>query len=102
MFTPPGMDRRHFMKHMATASMTLPMLGWMNAVQAQRSKGKAAKNKSMILLWMGGGPSTIDIWDLKPGSKNAGEFKPIKTSVSGIDICEHMPSVAKQMKHLAV
>jgi hypothetical protein len=51
---------------------------------------------------MGGGPSTIDIWDMKPDSKNAGEFKPKKTSVSGIEICEHMPSVAKQMKHLAI
>ena len=40
---------------------------------------------------MGGGPSTIDIWDLKPGASTGGEFEPIATDVSGIQISEHMP-----------
>src|SRR5205807_6653129 len=55
-----------------------------------------------IGLWMSGGPSHMDTWDLKPESTNAGDFKPIKTSALGIQICEHLPTVAKQMKHLSI
>src|SRR3954451_9377039 len=52
---------------------------------------------------MSGGPSHMDTWDLKPDSeKNGGEFKPIDTSAPGLKICEHLPTVAKQMKHLSV
>ena len=50
---------------------------------------------------MGGGPSHMDTWDLKPESeKNGGDFKPIQTSAPGVMISEHLPLVAKQMKHL--
>ena len=53
------------------------------------------------MLWMGGGPSHLDIWDLKPDSeKNGGPFKPIDTSAPGVKITEHLPKVAKQMHHL--
>lgn len=102
MWNPEPPTRRHFLKHVAGLS-ALAVPG-MNFMQALRAAGPTLKkqNKSLIILWMGGGPSTIDIWDLKPGSPNAGEFKPIKTSVSGIEICEHMPNVAKQMKNLAL
>lgn len=96
-----GMTRRHFVKHMTAASMTLPMLNWMNSLHAARAKGTLDKSRSMILLWMAGGPSTIDIWDLKPGSPNGGEFKPIATTGAG-QICEHLPRLAKQMKHLNI
>ena len=44
--------------------------------------------KACILLWMSGGPPTIDIWDLKPGSKNGGEFQPISTK-GDMQISEH-------------
>src|SRR5262245_3475940 len=94
--------RRHFLKHVAGMSaLTIPGMSFVQSLQAAAPTLKK-QNKSLIILWMGGGPSTIDIWDMKPESKNAGEFKPKKTSVSGIEICEHMPSVAKQMKHLAI
>jgi uncharacterized protein (DUF1501 family) len=59
------------------------------------------RRKSAILLWMSGGPSTIDIWDLKPDSENGGPFKPIETS-GELQICEHLPQLAEQMHHLAV
>ncbi len=99
----PMLDRRHFLRHLSTASMTLPMAGWINSLHAAQKagKGKGAAKKSMILLWMAGGPSTIDIWDLKPGSKNGGEFKPISTTGAG-QICEHMPKTAQVMKYLNI
>lgn len=59
------------------------------------------RGKSAILLWMGGGPSTIDLWDLKPGAATGGPFQPIATSGSG-QICEHLPLLAKQMHHMAI
>ena len=57
--------------------------------------------KSAILLWMGGGPSTIDLWDLKPGSATGGPFKPISTS-GDMQICEHLPMIAQQMHHMSI
>src|SRR5262249_52425850 len=59
-------------------------------------------NKSLIILWMGGGPATIDIWDLKQGRPTGGEFAPIDTTADGVQICEHMPLVAQEMRHLTV
>ncbi len=99
--TPHGMSRRHFMRHLAGASaMTIPALTFGNAIRANAATMQ--KNaKSAILLWMGGGPSTMDIWDLKPGSSTGGPFRPIRTS-GDVEISEHMPMTAKVMHHLAI
>lgn len=98
---PAGMSRRHFMKHLAGASaMALPAIGFTNALQANADELKK-KHKACIMLWMGGGPSTMDIWDLKPGATTGGEFSPISTS-GDVQICEHMPMMAKQMHHMAI
>src|SRR5947209_7797972 len=98
----PLFNRRHFLKHMAGMSlMALPAFHFVQALRAAAPALKK-KNKSLIVLWMSGGPSHMDTWDLKPDSTNAGDFKPIKTSAEGIEICQHLPSVAKQMKHLSI
>jgi hypothetical protein len=100
--TPSGMSRRHFLGHLATSAMTVPAIQFMTAMQAN-AEAVRKSNKSLILLWMGGGPSHMDTWDLKPESeKNGGEFKPIDTSAPGIQICEHLPTVAQQFKHLNI
>ncbi|MFN7449038.1 MAG: DUF1501 domain-containing protein [Pirellula sp.] len=99
--TPMGMSRRHFMSHMAGAATMLGSslsLGHSLRVHADTLK---ANRKSCILLWMGGGPSSMDIWDLKPGTDNGGPFKPISTS-GDVQISEHMPMMAKQMHHMAI
>lgn len=96
-----GMNRRHFMQHMATAAATLPAMNFLSHVQANAATVQA-KRKACILLWMSGGPPTIDIWDLKPGSKNGGEFQPINTAASGVQICEHMPETAKVFDDLSL
>ena len=96
-----GMDRRHFMQHMATAAATIPALNFLSHVQASAPALKANK-KACILMWMSGGPPTIDIWDLKPGSKNGGEFKPIDTAAPGVQISEHMPETAKVFDNLSL
>jgi uncharacterized protein (DUF1501 family) len=89
------------MQHMAGASaLAVPALtmGHTLNVNAQDLK---KRRKSAILLWMGGGPSTMDIWDLKPGAVTGGPFKQIGTS-GDAQISEHMPLMAKQMHNMAI
>ncbi|MBC8289727.1 MAG: DUF1501 domain-containing protein [Planctomycetes bacterium] len=94
------MPRRHFLQHAAAAATIVPTLQFIDHVQANAATLKK-KNKSCILMWMGGGPPTIDIWDLKPTSKNGGEFKPIGTA-GDLQISEHMPMTAQVMDNLSV
>ena len=96
-----GMNRRHFLQHMATAAATIPAMNFLSHVQANAATIKA-NQKACILMWMGGGPPTIDIWDLKPGSKNGGDFKPVPTTAPGVQISEHMPKTAQVMDHLSI
>lgn len=97
-----GMSRRHFLKHVAGYSlMALPGIQFLRTLQANAQELRR-NNKSVIIMWMGGGPATIDIWDLKPNRPTGGEFRPIQTSASGVQICEHMPNTARQMHHLAI
>jgi hypothetical protein len=96
-----GMTRRHFLEHLAGASaLMLPAISFTNALAANTAELKK-RGKAVILLWMNGGPATIDIWDLKPGASTGGPFKPISTS-GDVQICEHMPQMAKQMHHMAI
>ncbi len=62
------------------------------------------RNKSVIMIWMRGGPSHIDSYDMKPNApaEIRGEFRPIPTNVTGIQICEHMPRQARIMDKLAI
>ena len=79
----------------------MSLSGWLK-VLASRAASTGAKHKSCILLWMDGGSSHKDTFDLKPGTKDGGEFKPISTNVPGIQISEHFPKLARQMNHAAI
>ena len=99
---PSGMSRRHFLSHLAgAAALAGPAASFTSSILANAADLRK-RHKSAILLWMGGGPSTIDIWDLKPGAPTGGPFKQIGTSADGVAICEHMPLMARQMHHLAI
>ncbi|MBX9678243.1 MAG: DUF1501 domain-containing protein [Gemmataceae bacterium] len=96
------MDRRHFMKHVAGYSLlALPGMQFIRNIQANAQELRR-NNKSVIVMWMGGGPATIDIWDLKPGRPTGGDFRPIQTDAPGVMISEHMKETAKVMKNLAI
>ena len=98
---PRGMTRRHFVQHLLGASaMTIPALTLGQTIRANAQQLKKNR-KSAILLWMSGGPSAMDIWDLKPGANTGGPFKTIATS-GDAEICEHMPKLAKHMHHMAI
>jgi hypothetical protein len=99
--TPSGMSRRHFLSHLAGASaLTIPALTLGHSLRTHAAQLKK-NHKSAILLWMSGGPSTIDIWDLKPGASTGGPFKQISTA-GDVQICEHMPMTAKVMDKLSI
>lgn len=98
---PHGMTRRHFMSHLAGASsLAIPALTLGHSLRTHAADLKKNR-KAAILLWMSGGPSTMDIWDLKPGAPTGGQFKPISTA-GDVQICEHMPMTAKVMDRLSI
>ncbi|MBL8817500.1 MAG: DUF1501 domain-containing protein [Planctomyces sp.] len=69
-----------------------------------QQKTRPARAKACILLFMWGGPAHQDTWDLKPKApaEIPGEFNPIATNVSGIEICEHFPLLAQRAHQLAI
>src|SRR5262245_61359756 len=99
-----GLHRRNFLKIGAFgAGLTLADQLRLKATAAPA--GSTSKPmKSAIMIYLPGGPSHIDTYDLKPNApaEFRGEFKPISTNVAGIDICEHFPMQAKMMDKLSV
>lgn len=97
-------SRRSVLKigSLGIGGMTLPNL--LRAHQAAAAEGKPVRKKSVILVWLAGGPSHLDMYDLKPTAPTEvrGEFRPVPTSVSGIQISEHLPLQAQMMDRLAV
>ena len=73
--------------------------GWLKAL-AEETANDPKRQRACILLWMTGGPSQMDTFDLKPGHKNGGSIKPIETAVPGVKISEHLPKLAKMMQHV--
>ena len=98
-----GLNRRNFLKIGAFgAGLTLAeMLSQKAHATVTR---QSTSQKQAIMVYLGGGPSHMDMWDLKPDapSEYRGEFRPIATNVPGIQICEHMPLQARMMDKLAV
>src|SRR5947209_6442721 len=96
-----GVSRRSFLKA-GVLGLTGLTLG--DVLRARAAAGEAAKDTSVILIWKGGGPSHIDMWDLKPEApaEYRGDFKAISTNVAGIQIGEHLPLSAKQMDKFAI
>ena len=84
------------------AGLSLPMLLQSRAEGTQEAHNRRAT--SVIQIWLSGGPSQIDMWDMKPEMplEIRGPFKPISTSAPGIHICEHMPLQAAMMEKFAI
>jgi len=96
--------RRQSLSVGATAfGLTLPQLLCSESRSSQSATQKP-KAKSVIILYLSGGPSQLDMWDMKPNAPEEirGTFKPISTTVPGIQICEHMPRMAKLAHQLTI
>jgi hypothetical protein len=98
-------SRRAFLSHsLAVGSGSL--LGTTGAIHAldEDSVNAALKGtgKSVILLWLAGGPSQFETWDPKPGRSTGGPFAAIPTSVPGVHVSELMPKMARRMHKVTV
>ena len=94
-------NRRRFFGLTGSGVLGAGMSHWFTRLAAAQGKALAG-SRHCILLWMPGGPSQTDTFDMKPGHENGGEFKPISTSVPGISFSEHLPQLAKQAENLAI
>jgi len=94
-------SRRQFLRAAALSAAGVSCSGWMPRL-ARAAAGDPARRRHCVLLWMPGGPSQMDTFDLKPGHANGGPFKEIETSVSGLKISEHLPKLAAQAENLAI
>ena len=97
------MLRRDIVKACGLSVATASLSGWLPTLAA-RAAGERNPRKACIVLWMTGGPSHLDTFDLKPDARAEvrGEFRPIATSVPGIQISEHFPRFARLMQHGAI
>src|SRR5262252_6962186 len=96
-----GVSRRNFLRigALGMGGLLLPQV-----LQAESATGVRRSHKAVIMIFLPGGPSHQDMFDLKMDapSEIRGEFKPISTKVAGIQICEHMPRIAAVMDKLTV
>src|SRR5476649_2858579 len=96
MFDSMKLSRREALQLSAAGVVGFSMSGWLEAMANQQANNPQ-RRRSVILLWMNGGPSQMDTFDLKPGHANGGPFREIQTNVPGIRISEHLPRIARHM-----
>lgn len=104
-FAPPSLlskiafNRRDWMRMAAVGLAGSSMSGWLEELAADTVAHKS-RRRSVILLWMSGGPTQLDTFDVKPDHVNGGPLKPISTSVPGMQICETLPKLSQMMEYL--
>lgn len=96
-----GVDRRTFLR---AGGLALGGIGLPELLRAESQSPKGGTKKSIIMVFLSGGPPHQDMVDLKMDapSEIRGEFQPISTAVSGIQICEHLPLLAQRMNSIAI
>jgi hypothetical protein len=96
-----GLSRRSFLR---IGGLALGGLSLAQILRAEEQAGVTRSHKAVIMIFLSGGPPHQDMVDLKPDApaEVRGEFKPIRTRVPGIDICEHLPRLAARMDQFAV
>jgi hypothetical protein len=96
-----GLSRRAFLRvgGLALGGLSLPQL-----LRAEEQAGVSRSHKAVIMIFLSGGPPHQDMVDLKPDApaEVRGEFKPIRTTVPGLDVCEHLPRLAAMMDRFTV
>src|SRR5471030_274995 len=96
-----GLSRRELLKLTAAGFVGTSVSGWLGAM-ADETATNPQRRRSCILLWMNGGPSQMDTFDLKPGHANGGPYRETQTNVPGIRISEHLPRIAQHMDKMAI
>lgn len=94
-------DRRDLLRAMGMGALGTSCARWLPALAAEVAQDPR-RQRHCILLWMSGGASQTDTFDMKPDHANGGEFKDIATSAPGLRFSEHLPQLAQQADRLAV
>jgi hypothetical protein len=94
-------DRREMMRHLGLGLMGSTCASWLPAL-ADQVAADPRRKRHCILLWMSGGPTQTDTFDMKPGHNNGGEFKEIATRAPGLRFSEHLPKLAEHGERIAV
>ncbi|AMV29133.1 hypothetical protein VT84_32360 [Gemmata sp. SH-PL17] len=98
-----GPSRREFLRAggLAVGGLSLPTL--LRARAGESANKNKPRAKSCLLIFMDGGPSHLEMWDMKPEApaEVRGEFKPIRSSVTGVTVGELLPLTAREMHHFA-
>src|SRR5580704_16258224 len=102
-----GFYRRDFLKIGAAGlfGLTLPQLLQLEArAQTTGRPARANRPNAVIMVWLAGGPATIDMWDLKPDAPQGirGEFSEIATRADGVRISQHLPQMAQVMDQCTI
>jgi hypothetical protein len=97
----PRLSRRDWLRLSAAGVMAHSMSGWLETLAADVAAHPKRK-RSCILLWMNGGPSQMDTFDLKPGHTNGGPYQEVRTSSPDLRISEYLPKTARFGDRLAV
>src|SRR5712692_5280358 len=97
----PILSRRDWMKLSAAGVVSYSVSGWLKTL-ADDTATHPQRRRSCILLWMNGGPSQMDTFDLMPGHANGGPYKEIQTAAPGLKISEHLPKLAEHGDRIAV
>lgn len=95
------LSRRDLLRASSLAMLGYSACGWLPAL-ANDLAASSQRRRQCILLWMSGGPSQTDTFDMKPNHENGGEFKEVSTNVAGLRISEHLPRLAQQADQLAI
>jgi hypothetical protein len=92
-----GMNRRSFLKLGVAGMASVGLPGLLRAQEQSAAKAGSTRKTSVILLWLDGGPSHMDLYDMKPEAppEYRGLWKPIRTRVPGMDITELFPKQAQ-------
>src|SRR5581483_5694111 len=97
------LSRRGLLKGALVTAGGLALPNWGGLVHSQTVADQAKKmGKRCILLWMNGGASQIDTFDMKPGRPTGGPFRPVASKVPGIQVCEYLPKLAQLTDKLAI
>jgi hypothetical protein len=96
-----SLSRREWLRVASAGALGASLSGWFGAL-AQEAARNPQRRRACILLWMDGGPSQLETFDVKPGHANGGPSREIATNVPGIRISENLPQVARHMNRMAI
>ena len=96
-----GVSRRGFLRTVSAAAVASGGIGFTDFASLKAEQLRR-EGRSMILLWMAGGPSQLETFDPKPGNANAGSTEAIRTSVPGVQLASGWERTARALKHLTL